>query len=281
MPEPNDAQEAAPSLPSETAEEHPDKDPGAPPAEPSEPASRRLSRMWKAVTSALGLFFLGWIAPHYAPGLADAISARIHPDPIEWSLENLGSGSVVLPRPVSDPRSLPSGEEKAADLTSRLYAQGAADADTNHIVLTAKVARDASVVFKRLVIRNVERRPALRTPELVYAGGYTDEITVRIDLDKDPPTVLYSGRNRSPSRHLTLALSKGETVLFDIYAFSRKHLTTWEGELQLSVNGKDRTFALNRDGHPFAVSPVRPNGKLLYPKRPVYAWDGDGWIRLR
>jgi hypothetical protein len=279
MPESSDGLKEPAGLPTESSEEDNSKTPDAPEAQADSLASRRLSRVWKALTSALGLFLLGWIAPHYAPGLADAVSARIHPDPIEWSLDNLGSGSVVLARPVPDARSLPSGN--AANLTSRLYAEGAADADTNHIVLTAKVARDASVVFKRLLIRNVERKPALRTPELVYAGGYTEEFKVEIDLDKDPPAVLYAGRNRSPSRHLTLALSKGETVVFDIYAFSRKYLTTWEGELQLSVNGKDRSFPLNRDGHPFAVTPVHRNGKPLYPKRPVYSWDGNGWTRLR
>jgi hypothetical protein len=47
----------------------------------------------------------------------------------------------------------------------------------------------------------------------------------------------------------------------------------------LSVNGKDRSFG-NRDGYPFAVTPVRRNRKLLYLNRPVYSWDGTEWNRL-
>jgi hypothetical protein len=38
-------------------------------------------------------------------------------------------------------------------------------------MMTAKMPRDALVMFKRLLIRNLERKPALRTPELVYVRG--------------------------------------------------------------------------------------------------------------
>ena len=97
---------------------------------------------------------------------------------------------------------------------------------------------------------------------------------IDIDLDEDPPTVLYAeARDDAPARRrLHFTLTGTETETFRLRAHTARCDCEWRARVQMVVNPQRTELLVDEDGEPFRTSASHQAKHVT--------WNGQRWTSI-
>jgi hypothetical protein len=201
--------------------------------------------------------------------LVETDPARIYAGLPEWQTYDLVApvASAGLGAPPS---------ARCRDWRTWAQRRGAVDADETLANAYLQARSGAAVIIDGIEIDVVRRRlPVEGTSAHCPAGGAVgNPRLIDVDLDADPPEVLYAeaGDDYPARRGLNFTLTDSETETFQFRAHTRKCDCEWRARVQMVVDGKRTEVPLDEDGRPFRTSSSRRADHV--------EWTGSDWASI-
>jgi hypothetical protein len=150
------------------------------------------------------------------------------------------------------------------------------DADETHAHAYLQGTPGAAVVIDGIEVEILRRRPPIRgTSAHCPAGGAVgNPRLIDVDLDADPPEVLYAeaGDDYPARRRLNFTLTDAESDTFRLRAHTTRCDCTWRARVQMVVNDQRMQLTLDEDGEPFRTSASAAARHV--------AWNGRRWAPM-
>jgi hypothetical protein len=254
-----------------------------PPHEPPPPTlTQRWRRAFVAACAAAAIAGIGWaVVKALDSGLSAVdskppVTALVETDPAkvfaghpEWQSYDFVSSRTT--------RELGQPPPRCRDW--RTWAQHAdgVDADETNVHAYLQGTPGAAVIVDDIDVTLVRRStPKPRTSAHCPApgGAVGNPRLIDIDLDADPPEVLYAeaGDDFSARRRLNFKLMDAQGETFRLHAHTRRCDCEWRARVHLVVNGQRLELTLDEDGRPFRTSASAPARHV--------AWNGRRWARI-
>lgn len=188
----------------------------------------------------------------------------------EWQ-----SYSFVTPIPPSRLSEQPPEACRAWRSWARRY--DAVDADQTNAYATLQGRPDTAVQIDGVEVEMLRRAPAMRGTSghcLAPGGAVGNPRLIDVDLDADPPDVLYAelGDDFPQRRRLVFTLTGPETETLQLRAHTRRCDCTWRVRIHMVVDGRRQDVVVDDRGHPFRTS---ASGAAVHRQ-----WSGVRWAPL-
>ena len=232
------------------------------------PWSRKLLSVPGIVATAALTAAAGWGATQFLSGVRSGIEAR---DPLAIAVEEdpacIGAFSDLpilglIPGDVQTTGSPGPGCEGFDDLgeTNR-----GVDARATKLQIVVQGKVPEPVLLSAMRVKVLERSgPLAGIPVECPPAAQIEYRAIAIDLDAVPPRVTY----QPGQEEFGFTVAEGETEAFTVVATTTEGYYEWLIELDVVVEGDERTLEIGTRDHPFKTTAADPTG--------WWSWDYEG-----
>jgi hypothetical protein len=230
--------------------------------------SRKLFSVPGIVATAALTAAAGWGATQFLSDLRSGLEAR---DPLAVSVEDnparIGAFSDLpiqglIPSEVQTSGSPGPG---CGGFHDWVEANGGVDAQATKLQIVVQGKVPEPVLLSSMRVRVLEQsRPLTGIPVECPPAAEVEYRAIAIDLDAVPPQVAY----QSGEKDFGFTLAEGETEAFTVIATTTEGYYEWLIELDVVVEGDERTIEIGTPDDPFTTTAAKP--------RDWWSWDYEG-----